>query len=208
MASVHDLQFSNDPLPHLLLGLDVYDLGQLVLSKRALGVSSRTLRAITVPVVKCLTLLTVPPLPEPSSLRISRSSGRRSSLYSMPISSWPSLPSSRALSTSARLVSAVGGGRGAAGVRARPLTFLRFMERGANGSAMVPGIYGVTSVFAVDVGGFRASKMRWWRRGVRGGVLVDLGQREPSSHSFLLEATAAQTVEGGLEPRDEERPAR
>lgn len=35
----------------------------------------------------CLTLLTVPPLPEPRSLMISRSSGRRSRLNSIPISS-------------------------------------------------------------------------------------------------------------------------
>ena len=86
-----------------------------------------TLRAIVVLVGICLTLLTVPPLPEPSSLINSMSSGRRSRLYSMPIS--------RFADSSLLAVSAVGGGFGAAGVRARPLTFFRFIDRGAK-SAM------------------------------------------------------------------------
>lgn len=100
------------------------------------GGSVRTLRAMIVPVVTCFTLLTVPPFPDPSSLMISRSSGRKSSLYSIPISSWPSLLGSSRAWSDALLVSAVGGGLGAEGVKARPLTFLRFMVRGANGSAM------------------------------------------------------------------------
>lgn len=87
-----------------------------------------TFLAMTVPVTKCLTLLTVPPLPDPNSLMTSISSGRRSSLYSMPISKCPSLSS---------FLSSVGGGFGAAGVKARPLTFLRFIERGAKGSAIL-----------------------------------------------------------------------
>lgn len=80
-----------------------------------------------VPVVRCFTLLTVPPFPDPSSLRMSRSSGFKSSLYSMLISSC----------SSSFLDSAGGGGFAADGVRARPLTFLRFIDRGANGSPMV-----------------------------------------------------------------------
>lgn len=77
----------------------------------------------------CRTLLTVPPLPEPSSLMNSMSSGRRSRLYSMPIS--------RCADSSLPLaVSAVGGGLGAAGVKARALKFFRFIDRGAK-SAMV-----------------------------------------------------------------------
>jgi hypothetical protein len=98
----------------------------------------RTLRAMMVPVDKCLTLLTVPPLPDPSSFRTSSSSGRKSSLYSMPISSCSSLLASSLPLSASYLFSAVGGGFGAAGVRASPLTFLRFMERGAK-SAMANG---------------------------------------------------------------------
>lgn len=86
---------------------------------------------MTVPVVMCLTLLTVPPFPDPSSLRMFRSSGFRSSLYSMPISS---------CSSSLR-ASAGGGGFAAAGVRASPFTFLRFIERGAKGSPMAAVAY-------------------------------------------------------------------
>lgn len=56
----------------------------------------------------------------------------------MPISNCSSLPASSLLTSEPRLlVSAVGEGRGAAGVRARPLTFLRFIVRGANGSDMM-----------------------------------------------------------------------
>ena len=95
---------------------------------------------MVVPVGKCLILLTVPPLPEPSSFIISRSSCLRSKLNSMPISSWASLPSSclepPAPQPPALSLLLDGDAFGAAGVRARPLTFLRFMERGANGSAM------------------------------------------------------------------------
>jgi hypothetical protein len=50
----------------------------------------------------------------------------------MSISSWfGSSPFLRLLLTE---LSAVGGGFGAAGVKARPLTFLRFIERGAKAS--------------------------------------------------------------------------
>lgn len=92
----------------------------------------------------CLTLLTVPPLPEPRSLMISRSSGRRSRLNSIPISSCADVSSDWLFLEWLKLAfSAVGGGLGAAGVRARPLTFLRFIERGANGSAIVTIMVGV-----------------------------------------------------------------
>lgn len=52
-----------------------------------------TLRAMMVLVGMCLTLLTVPPFPEPRSFRISKSSGRKSRLNSIPISSWADVSS-------------------------------------------------------------------------------------------------------------------
>lgn len=55
-------------------------------SRHTVKMIELTLRAIVVLVGMCLTLLTVPPFPEPKSLMISRSSGRRSRLNSMPIS--------------------------------------------------------------------------------------------------------------------------
>lgn len=100
------------------------------------GLIRPTFRAITVFVGMCLTLLTVPPLPAPRSLMISRSSGFRSKLNSMPISSCAALSSPFPLAGPGRAFSAVGGGFGAGAFSARPLTFLRFMERGAKASAM------------------------------------------------------------------------
>jgi hypothetical protein len=69
---------------------------------------------------------------------ISKSSGLKSKLNSIPISSCAALSSSFCPGIGPKFAfSAVGGGFGAAGVKARPLTFLRFMERGAKPSAMV-----------------------------------------------------------------------
>lgn len=143
MAAVHDLKLTDNALPHLSLCFDVDDLH--IVRNRAGGRDlggdgcKQTLRAMTVFVGMCLTLLTVPPFPAPKSLMNSRSSGLRSKLNSMPISSWAALSSSFCPCIPPKLAfSAVGGGFGAAGVRARPLTFLRFIERGAKpASAMV-----------------------------------------------------------------------
>src|SRR5690606_31971599 len=90
VTAVHNLELSHDSPPNLLLCLDMDDLRTVRTIRTPGGESDQcmhTLRAMVVPVVICLTLLTVPPLPEPSSLMNSRSSGRKSSLYSIPISS-------------------------------------------------------------------------------------------------------------------------
>lgn len=89
----------------------------------------------------CMTLLTVPPLPAPNSFNTTRSSLRKSSLNSSPISS-----------VSVRLLSAFARAPGicaspseglepafGAELRASPLTFLRFKVRALKASSMVQG---------------------------------------------------------------------
>lgn len=91
-------------------------------------------------VVACITLLTVPPLPAPSSFRTIKSSFLRSSLNSSPISSvsalllsaFPIAPGACA-SPSDELGCFGGGGA----FKARPLTFFLFRVLALNGSDIV-----------------------------------------------------------------------
>jgi hypothetical protein len=101
--------------------------------KDAAHCGSFTFLAMIVPVAMCRTLLTVPPFPWPRSLKTSRSSLFRSSLYSIPISSCAvclvlSLPTPpgiwRSLSEGATA-------RGAGAAKASPFTFFRFRVRTA-----------------------------------------------------------------------------
>jgi hypothetical protein len=92
--------------------------------------------------------------------------------------------------------SAVGGGFGAAGVRARPLTFLRFMERGAKAS---------------DILADSSQSWTWcWLRRLRDRTLGDLCNRCPTvwgacreSHTILRRESRPmyQSMPGKLDVR-------
>lgn len=129
VALVHDMQLPHDPATNLLLRLHMYDLCKSAPLQAPTGKPpALTFLAMTVPVAICRTLLTVPPFPLPSSFSTSRSSRFRSSLYSIPISSWAVRP--LAASSRAAWSSFEGAGaRGAGAFRARPFTFLRFIVR-------------------------------------------------------------------------------
>jgi hypothetical protein len=115
-----------------------------------------TFLAMIVPVAICLTLLTVPPFPLPSSFNTSRSSLFRSSLYSTPISSCCVFPASSSISLLSRMVLSSGSaGRGGGLFNARPLTFLRLSVRAPKASDMVKCVcgfcrYGPTQCKAID----------------------------------------------------------
>lgn len=84
-----DLQFPDNLPAYVLLSIHAYDLsGQRVSEDSTRRPSCLlTFRAMTTLVLACFTLLTVPPLPAPNSLRTIKSSLRRSSSNSKPISS-------------------------------------------------------------------------------------------------------------------------
>jgi hypothetical protein len=98
-------------------------------------------RAMTTFQPVCRTLLTVPPLPAPSSLIISRSSLRRSKRNSTPISNVSARSEAGLPKPPGTWASDSEGAGGFGGAEsARPLTFLRFIVRalkGSGASAMV-----------------------------------------------------------------------
>ena len=98
--------------------------------------AQRTFLAITTLVAACCTLLTVPPLPEPSSRRTIRSSAFKSSWNSTPISSVSCL-SSLARLPGTWASPAEGAGFGGGALRASPLRFFLFIVLGLNGSAIL-----------------------------------------------------------------------
>ena len=81
------LELSDNLLSHILFGINSNDLAKSAGQAADRKSPKCTFRAITTLVEACMTLLTVPPFPAPSSFRIMRSSLRRSSLNSRPISS-------------------------------------------------------------------------------------------------------------------------
>jgi hypothetical protein len=127
VAFVHDLQLAHNPLSNLLLGFDVDNLFASISGALPLTVKLLTFRAMTTLVAACCTLLTVPPLPAPSSFMTTRSSDRKSRRNSTPISSVsPRSLFPRAPGTCA----SPGDGEtalGAGAFRAKPLMFFRFI---------------------------------------------------------------------------------
>ncbi len=146
-----------------------------------------TFRAMVVPVGKCRTLLTVPPLPDPSSFTISRSSWRMSRLNSIPISSWASFPTSSALEPPAPQLEPLPEPEeadGLGGPRARPLTFLRFMERGAKLVSDMAGDVENAQVGRLSEGGTRGRS----RGEYNNGTLADrcyMAQMSRDRHSCI-----------------------
>jgi len=134
IALVHNLQFTDNAFPDFLLGFHMYDLQVISLMSTLLWMSQLTFLAITTFVAVCITLLTVPPFPAPSSFRIWRSSLRRSSLNSTPISRVSPRFSSFPLAPGICASVAAGAALGAGALRASPLTFFLFIVRVANAS--------------------------------------------------------------------------
>lgn len=89
----------------------------------------RTFLAIITFVAACITLLTVPPLPAPSSFKTMRSSLRKSNLNSTPISKVSVLPTSFPSAPGICASPAEGTAFFADGVNARFLVFLRLKVR-------------------------------------------------------------------------------
>jgi len=145
-AIVSDLQFSDDLLSHVLLGINSNDLCLLVSLRvtsrraRSWGTGALTFLAMITLVEACMTLLTVPPFPAPSSFKTMRSSLRRSSLNSNPISnvsvrSLSELPHDPGICESPSDGLAV---RGGGAFSAKPFTFFLFNVLVLNGSDMLP----------------------------------------------------------------------
>lgn len=125
-AVLHDVQFSDDVLA------DLYDECQCAATKllpeqllRTFSFASTciTLRAMMILVAGCMTLLTVPPFPAPSSFKIWKSSVFRSSWNSTPISRVSTATLLPGTCASAPLVA----GAFAGAAIARPIGFLRFI---------------------------------------------------------------------------------
>jgi len=123
IAFLHDAQFTHDTFLYFRLRLNMYDL--FPKSDNVLpifNITTLTFRAMICFVATCCTFATVPPLPAPSSFSTIKSSFRKSSLSSRPISSESSFRSF--FSGAPRSV--LGAGARGPAVKARPLTFFRF----------------------------------------------------------------------------------
>jgi hypothetical protein len=141
-AVVAHLQLSKDLLTDIFLRVysnDLWDTGELEREGRNRIV--RTFLAMTTLVPACMTLLTVPPLPAPSSLSTTKSSLLRSSLNSSPISRVSVLLLS-VFPIAPGICESPSEGfdplRGGA-LKARPFTFLRFSVLASNTFDMAAG---------------------------------------------------------------------
>lgn len=164
-----------------------------------------------VPVAMCRTLLTVPPFPWPRSLKTSRSSLFRSSLYSIPISSCAvclvlSLPTPpgiwRSLSEGATA-------RGAGAAKASPFTFFRFRVRTAPMFSDILGYWSAHRTRAEDLRAGRRGQEPPTRGRCRGDTIaVEAGCRSRSSGVSISgpsqRAASLLSVEMG-EPRQRAR---
>lgn len=129
IAFLHDAQFTHDTFLYFRLCFNMYDLtfrSANVLPN--LTMITLTFRAMICFVATCCTFATVPPLPAPSSFSTIKSSFRKSSLSSRPISSESSFRSFFSVTP----VSMPGARARGPAVRARPLTFFRFKVFCAN----------------------------------------------------------------------------
>jgi hypothetical protein len=179
--------------------------------KDAAHCGSFTFLAMIVPVAMCRTLLTVPPFPWPRSLKTSRSSLFRSSLYSIPISSCAvclvlSLPTPpgiwRSLSEGATA-------RGAGAAKASPFTFFRFRVRTAPMFSDILGYWSAHRTRAEDLRAGRRGQAPPTRGRCRGDTIaVEAGCRSRSSGVSISgpsqRAASLLSVEMG-EPRQRAR---
>ena len=152
-AIMADLQFSKDLFSNVFFGIHADDLLRVEVSLQTLAEcweEGQTFLAMTTLVPACMTLLTVPPFPAPSSFSTTRSSLLKSNLNSRPISSvsvllLSMLPRAPGICESpSEGFGALAGGA----LNARPLTFLRLSVLALKGSDIVTaeGRYNETGV--------------------------------------------------------------